>query len=50
MNKTMTIRVLGVLGSMLAAAALFLDGKIVEAGGVLSAALSSPAFISHKED
>lgn len=48
MNKTKVIRVLGALGSVIAATALFLDGRIVEAGGILSAAFSSPALLSHK--
>lgn len=44
MNKTMLMRTLGMLGAAIAAASLFLDGKVAEAGGVLSAAFSSPSL------
>lgn len=44
MNKINITRALGMLGAAFAAAALFLDGKATEAGGVLAAAFSSPSL------
>lgn len=41
-NKDGLIRTLALVGAAVTAAALALNGQLVEAGGVMAAALSSP--------
>lgn len=41
MNKNKLVKLFGAIGALAAAAALALDGKLTEAMGVLTAALSS---------
>lgn len=49
MNRQKLIKLLGAFGALAAAAALALDGKLTEAGGVLTAALSSSAVFDSED-
>lgn len=45
MTRQKLIKIFGALGALAAATALALDGKMTEAFGVVSAALSSSSFM-----
>lgn len=49
MSRQKLIKLLSALGALAAAGALALDGKLTEAGGVLTAALSSSTVFNSED-